>query len=490
MSLEHLVQLIHRSEDDGWSDRNKQAFESLFGSPHGRYPKLAEKAVTLRAPGIDPDTGVPFAAYIHPSNPQAGPYSGLSFVVFPVQGGPALVGLVVGTQGLAPDESILGRPGHARKTQAICAWLNHEFGKSTQIAWAKQDPTKTDISVPEALREKWSAFKNAFGRYGKEMYALFKPGDDLQVTKEAVAAFLDLVFAERGFLPNKNYLPDRDRISAKWFSFLMPEVSQSSVAALLGQRRFVIIQGPPGTGKTRMASKLLAEDYGGFGKTVQFHPSTTYESFIGGLAPVQTATELGLQFKPAAGFLMQAAMEAGKNPRKPYLLDIEEINRTDLGKVLGEAITLLEPQSDRPRKIELQHDFGSPFNRTFSLPENLHIIGTMNSADRSIAIVDVAVRRRFAFVPLWPQLRVVEENGCELMQQAFKDLVSVFVDHAAEDAFNLVPGHSYFLELDEDRARESLKVNLAPLLNEYLAQGYVSGFAEPIRNYLQWLSAL
>jgi 5-methylcytosine-specific restriction protein B len=80
--------------------------------------------------------------------------------------------------------------------------------------------------------------------------------------------------------------------------------------------------------------------------------------------------------------------------------------------------------------------------------------------------------------------------ACELMQQAFKDLVSVFVDHAAEDAFNLVPGHSYFLELDEDRARESLKVNLAPLLNEYLAQGYVSGFAEPIRNYLQWLSAL
>ena len=76
------------------------------------------------------------------------------------------------------------------------------------------------------------------------------------------------------------------------------------------------------------------------------------------------------------------------------------------------------------------------------------------------------------------------------MQDAFRRLVTHFVEHAADDAFPLVPGHSYFLEKDERLAKESLRVNLAPLLEEYLAQGYVPGFAEPIRSYLQWLRAL
>ncbi len=104
--------------------------------------------------------------------------------------------------------------------------------------------------------------------------------------------------------------------------------------------------------------------------------------------------------------------------------------------------------------------------------------------------VDVAVRRRFAFVSLWPRMSVVEQFGCGIMQKAFQDLISIFVEHAAEDAFPLVPGHSYFLEPDEYRAKWSLRVNLAPLLEEYLAQGYVGGFAEPIRGYLQELRSL
>ncbi len=198
---------------------------------------------------------------------------------------------------------------------------------------------------------------------------------------------------------------------------------------------------------------------------------------------------LGLQFAPVMGFLMDAAEKASKDP-KPYLLHIDEINRADLSKILGEAIFLLETKTDRERAVSLAYDFGKPFHRTLHLPKNLHILGTMNSADRSIAIVDVAVRRRFGFLSLWPQMSVVEKHGCQLMQNAFRDLVSVFVEHASEDAFNLVPGHSYFLESDETKARTSLKVNLAPLLEEYLAQGYVGGFAEPIRGYLQWVRSL
>jgi 5-methylcytosine-specific restriction protein B len=138
---------------------------------------------------------------------------------------------------------------------------------------------------------------------------------------------------------------------------------------------------------------------------------------------------------------MEAATQACQDPSSNYLLHIDEINRADLGKILAEAIFLLEP-TDSNRKIELPYDFGEPFHRAFFLPSNLHILGTMNSADRSIGIVDVAVRRRFAFVSLWPRMSVVEQHGCAMMQRVLRDLISIFIEHAAEDAFPLVPGHS------------------------------------------------
>ena len=488
MSLDALVRIIQNEYED-WTGANKAAFETLFGAPDGRYPKAAEKTMTVRAPDMSSDTGVRFAAYIHPSNPKSGPYGGLSFVIFPVQDGPCLVGLVVGTQGLVPDEVVLGRPGHARKVRAICDWLNREFGKGTQVAWAKQDPTRTDTAVPDDLCKKWSAYKSVFDRYGKEMYALFRPDSNQDATKAAVAALLDLVFEERGYRPMKDSQADSDRIRSKWFDHLMPVVASARVKELLDERRFIILQGPPGTGKTKMATDLLANEYGGNGRTIQFHANTTYEAFVGGLAPVQSKGALGLQFEPRAGFLMDAA-EVARRDSRPFLLHIDEINRADLSKILGEAIFLFEPNASRERTVQLQYDFGEPFGRLLYLPKNLQILGTMNSADRSIAIVDVAVRRRFGFLSLWPQMSVVESHGCDLMQSAFRDLVSIFVEHASEDAFNLVPGHSYFLESDDTKARANLKINLAPLLEEYLAQGYVGGFAEPVRTYLQWIGSL
>ena len=490
MSLEKLVEIIHSNTQENWAERNEQALSALFGSPDGRYRADAQREVTLKAPEIDPESGVRFAAYIHPSNPKSGRYHGMSFVVFPMLEQSCLIGLIVGTDGLSPDEAILGRPGHARKVQAICAWLNRVHGGGQRIAWAKQDPTRTDVPVPDDVRRDWPEYKKVFDRYGPEMYALYRPNGDREATRAAVAAFVDLLFQERGQEPIANARSDAERIRSDWFDHLMPSVEREEVRQLLMKRRYVIVQGPPGTGKTKMAMDLLKGDYRDAGKSIQFHPNTTYENFIGGLAPVATSSDLGLRFAPLPGFLMEAARAALEDPGRPYLLHIDEINRADLGKILGEAIFLLEASADTARSVALPYDFGAPFHRTFSLPPNLHILGTMNSADRSIAVVDVAVRRRFAFVSLWPRMSVVERLGCNLMQDAFRKLVSHFVEHASDDAFPLVPGHSYFLENDDQRARQSLKVNLAPLLEEYLAQGYVSGFAEPIRSYLQWLRAL
>lgn len=154
-----LVDIIHSTSLDSWKERNKNALAALFGT---RYPKRAEQSVTPRAPDMKGGDGIPYAAYIHPSNPDSGAYGGMSFAIFPTENAPCLVAMVLGTQGLAPDETILGRPGHARKIQAICKWLNHRFGHGAQVAWAKQDPTRVDIGVPEAIQKTWSSYDRVF----------------------------------------------------------------------------------------------------------------------------------------------------------------------------------------------------------------------------------------------------------------------------------------------------------------------------------------
>ncbi|MGB7794334.1 MAG: AAA family ATPase, partial [Terrimicrobiaceae bacterium] len=240
------------------------------------------------------------------------------------------------------------------------------------------------------------------------------------------------------------------------------------------------------------ALELLASKYDGRGVSIQFHPNTTYENFVGGLAPTAAKGDVGFRFEPAKGALLKAAAEAEKVKPQPYLLHIDEINRADLSKVLGEAIFLLEYNDEKPRAITLPYDFGPPWQNRLVIPSNLHILGTMNSADRSIAIVDVAIRRRFAFVKLWPQFGVVQRFGSKLAEEACRRLLSVFTEYASDDAFALMPGHSYFLAKDgsDATALRSLKVNLLPLLEEYLAQGYVTNFADHLRGYCQWVESL
>ena len=125
---------------------------------------------------------------------------------------------------------------------------------------------------------------------------------------------------------------------------------------------------------------------------------------------------------------------------------IDEINRADLGKVLGEAIYLFEPReigSKEGRKIDLPYPLPGG-TQSISIPDNLYILGTMNSADRSIAILDLAVRRRFAFVDLWPDSSVIEDQGISLATEAFGRLLDIFTQYAPHDSLVLIPGHAYF----------------------------------------------
>jgi 5-methylcytosine-specific restriction protein B len=241
-----------------------------------------------------------------------------------------------------------------------------------------------------------------------------------------------------------------------------------------------------------MALALKETEYQGHGQTIQFHPGTTYEDFVGGLGPTKTSgkTDLGFRFAPQKGALLRAAKEALEIAPEPYLLHVDEINRADLANVLGETIFLLEPGREHDAAVELAHDFGDPFNEQIQLPENLHILGTMNTADRSISALDVAIRRRFAFVSLWPQMDVVKEKSVDVMSQKFQELQSIFVNQAPDDAFPLLPGHSYFLAEDRASAIRTLKSELVPLLEDYLRRGYVSGFEGEIQSYVQSIHSL
>jgi len=270
-----LGAILERRYTKGWPERFTAGFDALFGAKGGRYPDSAKSKIRLRAPEFSEENegNVPFAALIHPSNPGSGPYGGTSLAIFPGVDTACLISLVVGTNGLAPDEAILGRPGHARKVAAICAWLNS--GKRKRVAWAKHDPTRLDQQIPQDVAKELDGNAGAIGRYGNVLYAIYAPVDEAQ-TLAALTAFLDLLFDERGVRPLARYEAGAQEIRAGWFRHLLPDVSNENVAELLSERRYVILQGPPGTGKTRMARKLIEGEYNKRGRTIQFHANTTY----------------------------------------------------------------------------------------------------------------------------------------------------------------------------------------------------------------------
>lgn len=215
------------------------------------------------------------------------------------------------------------------------------------------------------------------------------------------------------------------------------------IQRLLDHKQQVIFYGPPGTGKTYVAKKLaqLFASGGGLVETVQFHPSYAYEDFVEGYRPRLTDGQAG--FALVHGPLRRIADAAAKSKGTCVLL-IDEINRGNVAKVFGELYYLLEYRNEQ---ISLQYS-----EDPMSLPKNLWIIGTMNTADRSIALVDAALRRRFHFVPFYPDRAPVQGLLRRWLTDEKPDLLWVAdaVDRANEELGNshMAIGPSHFMRPD------------------------------------------
>ena len=249
--------------------------------------------------------------------------------------------------------------------------------------------------------------------------------------------------------------------------------SYTTLVGLMTRKRNVILLGAPGVGKTFAAKRLAYSMMGVMDssrvKTVQFHQSYTYEDFIEGFRPSVSGT--GFDIKK--GVFYNFCKEAENDSENDYFFIIDEINRGNLSKIFGELFTLIEADKRGKRKMELLYS-----SDNFSVPKNVYIIGMMNTADRSLAMIDYALRRRFAFFEMKPAF---ESEGFRKYQYGlendkFNKLIDCVIslnqriadDDSLGEGFCI--GHSYFCDIEEIKENtltDIVEFEIIPLLKEY-----------------------
>ena len=247
----------------------------------------------------------------------------------------------------------------------------------------------------------------------------------------------------------------------------LPRAWLQEALDLLVEKGQVVFYGPPGTGKTYVALALAEEmtrDGGDF-RIVQFHPSYSYEDFVGGFRPVEDDGAHGVKYARTNGPLRDMAAAAAADLGHPYVLIVDEINRGNIPKIFGELLFLLEYRQQAVRLPYWPEE-------QFRLPRNLFLIGTMNTADRSIALVDAALRRRFYFVPFIPTevpvslvlRRWLEKHGHDDLAARLLDLLN---EEISDDEVAIGP--SYFM-IDPNGGPDLDRIwkrAIMPMLEEY-----------------------
>jgi len=273
--------------------------------------------------------------------------------------------------------------------------------------------------------------------------------------------------------------PPYDRTTARQELFLSDTGLDQALAAL-HRRRNLILQGPPGTGKTFLARRLAWLELGATDaarvELVQFHPSYSYEDFVQGFRPDAHGA-----FHLTAGVLLDFCQKAAVDPEKPYFLLIDEINRGNVSRIFGELLLLLEADKRGPAHA-VRLPYAPAEAPRFFVPANLCVIGTMNTADRSLTPLDYALRRRFAFVRLEPEFGAPLQQfltGQGVPEPVVSRLTARLTElnQSIADDPELGPdfriGHSYFCQPPASPAEAAdwlmliLEQEIGPLLDDY-----------------------
>lgn len=241
---------------------------------------------------------------------------------------------------------------------------------------------------------------------------------------------------------------------------------------LLHYKKNIILQGAPGVGKTysakRLAWAVMGEKDNSRITMTQFHQSYGYEDFVLGLRPTEDGT-----FHFEEGPFYNICKQAEKDPEhRDFFLIIDEINRGNISKILGEAFSLIEA-SHRGDSITLKYR-----NEKFSVPDNLYIIGTMNTADRGLVVLDYALRRRFGFFTINPGYkseafrRVLAESKNPKVNRVAKKIIDLNKEISEDDMLGpgFMIGHSYFClggEISDQELSNIVNYEIMPLLEEY-----------------------
>lgn len=407
-----------------------------------------------------------FFGFIHPEEEPSGPYHDFSFVIFPSaeEGKPWLVCLGIGSSGFKNDYELATYPGLRR----LFSKLINERG------YSKSDFSDIETGLPKSITNspELQHLKNTIKTYTKVLPVCQIVDDpESENGKKIISAFL-AGYAKLRDWPSNNH--HRRAISEALKPFLNTKTIDETeeVINLLKERKYIVLQGPPGTGKTRIA-KIVADKIGSKTFFTQFHAETSYSDFIFGIRP--DTENKGLIYKENLGSFTEALKYAIDHTNEKVILIIDEINRANLSNVLGPIFYLFEHKMDFSNvEIEISPNF-----KVTKLPENFSVIATMNTADRSLAVVDFALRRRFA----WYTLKPKAINAKQFFNEDFSRIQEIFDWYASSEELNLQPGQGYFIADSEEEMKNRIRYEIFPLIKEYLQEGLLRNAKEEFNNY-------
>ena len=446
------------------------------------YGAEHEKDYILRFFADHEKKGGAFCAIIRPEEAETGVYADLSLVLFangPDDWSNVLVCLGVGTSGFRLDHELAAEPGVKRMFAGLI----------TSADFIKHSFLDLESSVPSSYRKTLPSdcsdyLKRTVQKYSKYILAarfLSLSPETLKKSCDVIVAWIAAYSRLREFPSKQQQLEAVNSaystIAKSTCIYESEEVKK--LTSLLKERRFLVLQGAPGTGKTRM-SKLLAKKLDAEVFFTQFHAGTSYSEFIYGIRPsIKSNT---ISYEGVEGPLVKAII-AARQPSKPVVLIVDEINRANLSSVLGPIFYLFERDMDSSGpSIEITPNLSLP-----ALPPKFYFIATMNTADRSLAVVDFALRRRFAWYtmrPHKPENKSQDKSGVYpldgkafFFESLFDEMDAIFCRYASDEELALQPGQAYFIAHDSDDMsherdmQQRLRYELQPLIQEYLAEG-------------------